>query len=256
MEREWLIIPDFYNLEKSAALAQDYGASFEYNDFFDPMVYTDLEEVKRRVHTYKMLERDRSRDTLHGVFLDISVASKDSYIKKYSQDKIEQSLAIAEDLGVKGVVFHSGLIGELQLSSYIKCWVDEQEDFLCRMLEKYPSLEIYMENTFEKTPAPLLQLKERLKDEKRFMLCLDYAHACLTSTPIKEWVFNMASSIGHLHLNDNDLNADLHMVPGEGVIDFKRFKKLMQDNHISVPILLELNGIEKQKRALEYMKML
>ena len=71
MEREWLIIPDFYNLEKSAALAQDYGASFEYNDFFDPMVYTDLEEVKRRVHTYKMLERDRSRDTLHGVFLDI-----------------------------------------------------------------------------------------------------------------------------------------------------------------------------------------
>lgn len=256
MEQKWLIIPDFYNLEKSAALAQEYDASFEYNDFFDPLVYSDLEEVKRRVATYKQITRDRSRDTLHGVFLDIATASKDPFIKKYSQEKMEQSVAIAEDMGVKGVVFHSGLIGELQLSSYIKCWVDEQELFFRKMLEKYSSLEIYMENTFEKMPSALLQLKERLKDEKRFLLCLDYAHACLTPTSVAEWVSDMSPYLGHMHVNDNDLNADLHMTPGEGVIDFKKFKQLLADNHIDVPILLEVNGTEKQKRALEYMKLL
>lgn len=256
MERQWLIIPDFYNLNQSVELAEEYDAGFEYNDFFEPAVYSDEEEVKRRIHIYKQLNRDRSRDTLHGVFMDMAAASNDPYIKKYSREKMEQSVAIATELGVKGVVFHSGLIGELQLSSYIKDWADEQESFIRKLLEDYPSIEIYMENTFEKNPAALLQLKERLKGEERFRLCLDYGHACLSPTPIREWIVKMAPFIGHMHLNDNDLNADLHLVPGEGMIDFKECKKLLEENKIEASILLEITGVEKQRRALEYMRVL
>lgn len=256
MERQWLIIPDFNNLKQSVELAQEYGAGFEYNDFFDPVVYSDEEEIKRRIRVYKQFNHDRSKDTLHGVFMDMAAASKDPYIRKYSREKMEQSVAIATELGVKGVVFHSGLIGELQLSSYIKDWADEQESFIRKLLEDYPSIEIYMENTFEKNPAALLQLKERLKGEERFRLCLDYGHACLSPTPIKEWIVKMAPFIGHMHVNDNDLNADLHLVPGEGMIDFKECKKLLEENKIDTSILLEITGVEKQKRALKCMGLL
>lgn len=250
MERQWLIIPDYNNLEQSVELAKEYNAGFEYNDFFNPLVYSDEEEVKRRIHIYKQPDRDRSRDTLHGVFIDMAAASKDSYIRKYSRERMEQSLAIATELGVKGVVFHSGLIGELQLSSYIKDWADEQEVFIRKVLEKYPATEIYMENTFEKSPVALLQLKERLIDENRFRLCLDYGHACLSPTPIKEWIVKMAPFIGHMHVNDNDMHVDLHLVPGEGMIDFTECKRLLEENQINASILLEITGVEKQKRAL------
>lgn len=256
MERQWLIIPDFNNLQQSLELSQEYDAGFEYNDFFNPAVYSDEEEIKRRIQVYKQLDRDRSKDTLHGVFIDMAAASKDPYIRKYSREKMEQSVVIATELGVKGVIFHSGLIGELQLSSYIKDWADEQESFIRKLLEDYPSIEIYMENTFEKSPAALLRLKERLKDEERFRLCLDYGHACLSPTPIKEWIVSLTPFIGHMHVNDNDLHADLHLVPGEGMIDFMECKKLLEENGINTSVLLEIAGVEKQRRAFACMRLL
>ena len=68
MNQEWLIIPDFNNFRGSLALAEEYDAGFEYNDFFNPDVYSDEEEIKKRISLYKGCSRNPSRDTLHGVF--------------------------------------------------------------------------------------------------------------------------------------------------------------------------------------------
>ena len=256
MKRDWLIIPDFDRLSESLELSDKYGAAFEYNDFFQPEVYLDEEEVKKRIRIYKELPRDRSKDTLHGAFLDISIASRDQNIKKYSWEKVEQSVWIATQLGVKGVIFHTGLIGGLEAKSYTEHWLLEAEKLLRYLLEKYLSVDIYMENTFEKSPICLMNLKERLKDIDRFALCLDYGHACLMPLSAEEWVKSMAEYIGHIHLNDNDLNADLHMIPGEGMIDMKHFESLLEMHHITAPILLEISDLEGQARALEYMNAL
>ena len=110
MERSWLIVPDFSRLDESAALAREYGAAFEYDDFYAPEVYEDEREVERRIAGYLALERDRSRDTLHGVFFDIKPNSRDSVIRQRSRALMRQSLAIAGRLGVRGVVFHLSLI--------------------------------------------------------------------------------------------------------------------------------------------------
>jgi len=136
---------------------------------------------------------------------------------------------------------------------YIGNWLNRTEELFSELLDKYSSIELYMENTFEKTPSALLRLKERLRRYERFSLCLDYGHACLTKTPPEKWVRDMAEDIGHIHLNDNDLCADGHLVPGEGRIDIKQFMIYLEKYGINVPILLEVSGVEKQKRALEYM---
>lgn len=256
MNQEWLIIPDFNNIQESVDLAEEYDVAFEYNDFFEPNVYSDEAEIKRRISLYKGCSRNPSRDTLHGVFLDMAIASKDPFICDYSRKKMEQSMAIAQELGVKGVVFHSGLISGLKQGSYLEHWYKVQEEWIRYLLDKYPDLFIFMENTFETEPNNLTELKRRLKDCERFKLCLDYGHACLSKSSPDIWFASMGPDIGHIHLNDNDLKADLHMVPGQGVIDWKYFKRLQAQYEVNVPILLELTGTDNQRRALEYMRAL
>lgn len=253
MNRKFLIIPEYKQLDKTIELAEQYNLGFEYNDFFDPWVYSDKDEVEKRCSTYLSLQRDRSLDTLHGVFLDMAVTSRDRHIRSYSRRRVEQSLEIGGRLGVRGVVFHSGLIAELQTASYLNSWLYESESFWRSAAKDYSGMEIYLENSFEKSPEMLLRLKKNMQDVKNFKLCLDYGHACLTQMPAAEWVEKMGPYTGHIHLNDHDLKADLHQVPGEGVLDFGLCKSLLEQHLAGVPILLELNGIAGQRRALEFM---
>lgn len=253
MKQDFLIIPDYKNLAQSLELSEMYGTAFEYNDFFSPLVYCDEDEIEHRIGIYKKLNRDRSKDTVHGVFIDISAASQDPVISEYSQKRMEHSIQIAERLGARGVVFHTGLIDALQFESYIGHWVETQAVFIEKMLSRYSPINIYMENTFENTPSSLIRLKNRLCEQNRFSLCLDYGHACLTSTKVEDWFSQMKGSIGHIHLNDNDLNCDLHLPPGDGTIDLNKFKELYREYADNAPILLEVTGVAAQERALKYM---
>ncbi len=252
-KRSWLMIPEFLDLAESARLAESYDAAFEYNDFYLPRVYSDPQEVEKRIATYCALPRDRSRDTLHGVFLDTVIVSQDEKLRAYSRERVAQSVEIAARLGVRGVVFHTGLIASLNYGEYLQAWLDGAEEVFRPLCSQYPQLCIYMENTFEQTPEVFEKLMQRMADVPNFALCLDYAHAVLTPTPPEVWVKTLAPHIRHIHLNDNDLKKDLHLIPGEGSIDYAQFFRLLEEYRVDAPILLELKGIERQRQALEYM---
>lgn len=252
MKRNWLIIPEFEQRETYAALAEQYGAAFEYNDFYLPCVYENERELERRIQGYCTLDRDRKRDTLHGVFLDVVISSDDSFIAEYSKKRMRQSMEIADRLGIRGVVFHSGLVRGVTGTKYIENWINRQSAFFRELLQAFPGQEIFMENTQEETPEYLLRLKESLKDCPGFSLCLDYAHANISGTPPEEWVKRMGKKISHIHINDNDGRMDLHQVPGDGVIDWKQFKQITSELE-DVSVLIEIAGLEQQKRALEYL---
>lgn len=247
-----LIIPEFEHLEASVALAEKTGAAFEYNDFYFPKVYGDKGEIERRIGTYRALSRDRSGDTLHGAFFDIAIASHDKKIRDYSRDLIRQSAEIAARLGVRGVIYHTGILPNLNYGSYQTAWLNAAEEVFRPLCREYPNLHFYMENTFEQTPEVLVSFAERMSDMENLSLCLDYAHASLTSTLTEKWVADMAPYIGHIHLNDNDLEKDRHWAPGEGKINFRRFRKLLAQYHVHAPILLELNGIAEQEKAISF----
>jgi sugar phosphate isomerase/epimerase len=252
MKRNWLIVPDFERREESARLAAEYTAGFEYNDFFLPYVYQNDAEIERRISGYKALDRDRSNDTLHGAFLDVVVSSDDAYIAEYSKKRLRQSMEIARKLSVKGVVFHSGLVPGVTSTVYLNNWLSRQEAFYRELCEAYPELTVYMENTQESGPELLLPLIEKMSDCQNFKVCLDYAHAAISKTPVEEWITELAPYIAHMHVNDNDLKADLHLVPGEGKIDWWQFDRLTGTiNEASV--LVELGGVERQRQTLEYL---
>ena len=56
-----------------------------------------------------------------------------------------------------------------------------------------------------------------------------------------------------MHVNDNDLRADLHQIPGEGKIDWWKYA-LLTAGIKEASVLVELGGVERQRKALEYLK--
>lgn len=247
------IIPDIDRLDDSLKLSWEYNTFFEYNDFFYPAIYQSEGETRRRINIYKSLDRDMSRDTMHGVFFDIAMTSTDEIIRNRSRVIMNNSMEIAANLGVKGVVFHTGINPGLWNRSYLDGWLDTAATWLDKLAKEYSHIEIYIENTFDKEPGVLTSLIDLLSHRKNVKLCLDYGHALLTDTEDEEWVRQMAPYVGHVHLNDHDMKEDLHLAPGKGLVDFERFEDLMEEYEVDAQVLLELNGAQEQLEALKYM---
>lgn len=248
------IIPDRERIEESLQLSGKFGTYFEYNDFFLPSVLDDEVKKKDLIEFYKGLSRDRSRDTMHGAFLDVTIHSSDPKIRETSMLRVRQSMDIAREMGIRGVIFHTNIIANFKDKAYMDGWVEQNTRFFKGVLDEYPGIHVFMENMFDFDPDVLLQLAENLKNEPCFGVCLDYAHARISPTPIREWLDRLSPYIKHMHINDNDLEVDLHQSIGQGKINYEEYTHLMKEYGIEQSVLVEVRQIEEQVASLEYMK--
>ena len=248
------LIPDRNRIEESLALAKEYGAYFEYNDFFSPAVLEDVEKIEELITFYKGLDRDRSKDTLHGAFLDVTIHSDDPVIRAASEHRVRQCMQIADRLGIRGVIFHTNTIPNFRVDYYQKNWVARNEKFWHQILREFPNLYIFIENMFDEEPDLLAQLAEQMQDEERFGVCFDYAHAEVFGYDIDDWMQQLGKFVKHMHINDNNLVADLHQSVGRGQIDWNIFNMKMQENEIKASVLIEVKDLKMQKKSLEYMQ--
>ena len=248
------IIPDRREMELSLALIREYDGAFEYNDFWSPQVLEDEKAQEEIMEEYAKYRTDFSKDTMHGAFLDVNVCSTDPLIREASVLRVRQSMEIAKRMGLRGVVFHTGLLAGFRVPDYFEQWKRNSAEFFKELLEEYPQQEIFMENMFDESPEPLAGLAELMKDTERFGICLDYAHGAVTDCPQSTWVKTLAPYIRHMHINDNDLNIDLHQPVGEGQIDWMKFHSLLKEHAVDSTVLVEVKGYEAQKKSLEYLK--
>ncbi|MGN0347871.1 MAG: sugar phosphate isomerase/epimerase family protein [Lachnospiraceae bacterium] len=257
--KELLIIPQMQEMEKFLALAKQYGAGFEYNDFFLPSMLDDEKTLMQRMHEYQkcMQAGDYpSYCNLHGVFLDITIFSDDSRIRRVSDERIRQSLDIAKTLNCKSVIFHTNYLANFLQESYRANWVSRNEAYFRQICGEYPLLTILMENMFDSDAILLAQLAERMKDVSNFGVCFDYAHAHVfgDATKIMEWVEQLAPYTKHLHINDNHLICDDHLALGDGKLDWNRFKECYETHFPQASVLLEVSGVEKAEKSLQFLK--
>lgn len=248
------IIPDRTEIETSLQLAEEYGCDFEYNDFFSPAVLDDPKKQEEIIAFYARYRSDFSQDTMHGAFLDVTIHSSDPLIREASMLRLRQSMEIAKRMGLKAVIFHTGKLAGFNVKSYLQLWHEENFRFFSELAEAYPNQQIYMENMFDESPEVMGRLADAMKKTENFGICLDYAHAALTEYPLPGWVKTLAPYIRHVHINDNDLKDDLHQPIGAGNIDWNAYDSLMREYRIEATVLVEVNGCEKQKESLEYMK--
>lgn len=248
------IIPLAGDFSGTEELIRKYSANLEYNDFFSPEVYDNDAEIERLISFYKSISRDRSGDTLHGAFIGLDISSDDCVLRDRSRALFRRSMQIAGRLGVKGVVFHTGLAGGLNQRSFADRWLEKSKGFLRTLAGEFPDINIYIENTFEQEPYLFEELSKELADVKNFGLCLDYAHASLTKIPAAKWLETLAPYIRHIHINDNDLLNDLHLAVGDGKIDFAEFKFLVDKCNIDASVLIEVGSADKARRSVKYLE--
>ena len=116
-------------------------------------------------------------------------------------------------------------------------------------------INIYIENMFDDTPELISRLGEGMMGIANFGLCFDYAHAQVFGNPeeIGTWVKMLSPYVKHIHINDNDLKKDLHLAVGDGCIDWQEFKHYYEEYFYDATVLIEVNGIEKIKKSLEFL---
>lgn len=250
------IIPNLHHIEQSLELAEIYDVGFEYNDFMMPHILDQEQVCRDRILFYKNLGRNRSQDTLHGAFLDIVLHSTDDLIRKVSEKRVYQTMQIAEELGVRGVVFHTGLIGNFHAGYYTERWLDLNVKFWMKTLEDFPHTEVYLENMFDEEADRCIMLAEAMASEPKFGLCLDYAHAMAFGRRQDgdSWFRQAAPYVKHMHINDNDLKDDLHLPVGDGCIDWTQFASLLEECRPKASVLVEVSKYSAQKKSLEYLR--
>lgn len=246
-------IPDIENLELSVSLSKQYKTYFEYNDFFLPHILDDKKKQMEIINTYAKHRSDFTKDTMHGAFLDVTLHSTDPLIQEVGWLRVRQSMEIAKEMNLKGVVFHTGRIKGFRDAFYISNWYKQNEKYMRELLEMYPQQEIYMENMFDENPDILAGFAERLEDSQRFGICLDYAHGVVFGESSEVWIPQLAPFIRHMHLNDNNLKEDEHLTIGQGKIDWNDFWKQMKEYEITSSILIEMKGVENQRESIEFM---
>ena len=247
------IIPDINDLKGSVELAEKIGAQFEYNDFFKPNVLLDDDLFKSVIEQYKQLDRDRSKDTLHGAFFDIVLNSTDAGIRACSIDRVRKSMEAAAALSCRGVVFHTNYLTGFKSNSYRYKWVMDHAEFYTALAEEYRGINIYIENMFDDTPELLRRLCDSMKDVPNFGVCFDIAHANLWSMPLKGWIETLGPYIRHMHVNDNFGDEDSHMAVGEGSLNWQAMNDpIIQKAAPSV--LIEVKSHDKALSSYEYLK--
>lgn len=248
------LIPDRTNLEESLKFIEENQCACEYNDFFLASILDDKKKQMEIIDAYAKLRSDFSKDTMHGAFLDVTVHSSDPKIREISELRVRQSMDIAKEMGLRGVVFHTNRLYGFRDAVYLNSWKEANKRFFANICEQYPQQQIFMENMFDEAPDVLCGLAEEMKTYGNFGVCLDYGHGVISDTPVVEWVKTLAPYIRHMHINDNDLKNDLHAALGDGQINWTKFVEEIKQYHVDASILIEVNGMEKQKKSLEYVR--
>lgn len=250
----FLIIPRLENIEKSIALAEEYGFGFEYNDFFAPNILDDKNTLEKMIRCCRSAGLP-NRCTMHGAFLDVLVFSEDRAVKECSEKRVFQSIEVAKSIGAEAVVFHTNHNPLLTAESYCENWFERNEIFWRKVLEKNCDIAVYMENMFDDSPYMISRLAEKLSDCRNFGVCFDYAHAVSfgRNTAIDTWVKTLAPYVRHLHINDNNLKDDLHLAVGSGMIDWEQFAQYYSEYFGGCTVLIETVGIEAQKSSAEFL---
>ena len=249
---KYLIIPDINEINDYLKIASDNDFGFELNDFYSPKVLSNQLLCDERIDAYKEYNLP-SLLSSHGDFFDVHVFSADEEIVKISIKRIEESMEVARKIGAKKVVFHTNYNSQIKTDFYLNNWIDRNYEVFSNICYKYKDITILMENMFDYDYIPLKLLAEKMKDIANFGVCLDYAHAFLSKVEPKEWVLNLYPYIKHIHINDNDHISDLHLAVGDGLINWDEFNELRQEYFSNATILIEVNGIEKIKKSIQYL---
>ena len=216
-----------------------------------------------RIATFKEAAAKHGRPPFyfHAVYL-INLAGDDPTLRQRSESTLAGYLKAADDLGVDGVIFHTGshkgggFEARLpQITEHLKKVLERADPQSARLLiENNAGLGGCVGAKFEE----IAQMLHALDDDKRVSVCFDTCHAFAsgyderTMADVKKTVDELDRVIGMkrvevIHCNDSvtglGSNRDRHANIGEGLIGEDGFRALLHEPRFAkLPFILEVPG--------------
>jgi sugar phosphate isomerase/epimerase len=107
---------------------------------------------------------------------------------------------------------------------------------------------------FDSDPFPMTALMESLSDVPNVRACFDFAHAAVFGKNVQAWADSLLPYATHLHINDNDGVADLHLEIGTGKLDYAPLCHALAESGVRPSVLIEMRDVSAQARSIEYMQ--
>jgi sugar phosphate isomerase/epimerase len=168
----------------------------------------------------------------------LSLASINPQVRKETLRHTEMLIDSMNILGAELLVVHAGDLND----NYSPIKLNNLRHSLEYLLHKIQAQgkKLALENiaTPLSTTPQLLKLIESL-DPDQVGICLDIGHARLNED-VGEAILNCGSRLMALHISDNDGISDLHLVPGEGVIDWQNVINMLLRTCYNNLLTLEL----------------
>ncbi len=203
----------------------------------------------------EILHRHALEVTVHGPFMDLSPGGEDPKIKRVTQERILQTMALASLFKSRTIVFHPGY-EKWKFDGNVKLWLDSSLRTwqpLVGEAEK-TGLVLAIENVFEERPDSLLLLLEKI-NSPNFRFCFDTGHHHVFSrVGLPVWVDSLGEYLAEVHLHDNHHESDEHLPVGEGGFDFDAFFKLLSSRKLQPIYTIEPHEEEHLWRGLNALK--
>lgn len=198
---------------------------------------------------------------VHLPFFDLSPGSMNDGILAATRDTLQRAARLA------GLYAPAHLIGHPQYNKgehepRLPLWLERSTQTWRAIQRILPGVPLYLENTHERSPRPILDLLHHLDQtdphqEHRTGFCLDIGHwhsfaRGAQLQDIEVWLAAIGTRLQHLHLHDNDGSDDQHMGLGKGSIPLERLFATLHTNAIRPSATLEPHDEEAFETSLRY----
>lgn len=234
--RDKILLNTFDPPTSQFAAQRKFG--LELIDFLWPLPDDQLKLVHERVN---QLTVGISGLMMHGPLISSDVDTLASIDRQELRRVYDGAYTWAQMHRVRGLVFHSGFVPDRQPASR---WLHDAAAFWRAFLADKPSgIMVYIENMVDRDPMLLAELCDLVNDS-RLKICLDVGHAhCNSSTPVRSWVDCLGSRIGHMHLHNNDGQADRHWSLDRGSLDMDSVLQTVKHHGLETTFTLECDPV-------------
>ena len=209
----------------------------------------------------RLLEFKSSYDiefSIHAPYADTNLSADDDLIREWILKRVRASIRFASELDSKCLVLHPG-------------WTTATEPFMrgrswglnirsLRWLQRYAGaygVEVLLENVPNPTPYLLVSLDDfRLFDEEMtpsLGYVLDIGHSNLLGET-QGFIDEFGPKIKHVHVSDNEGEADSHLPISEGTIDWEKSIDSLKNIGFNGWVVIE--SYSKVTESIEYLKRL
>jgi sugar phosphate isomerase/epimerase len=195
---------------------------------------------------------------VHLPFFDLAAGSLNNHILKATRKTLLEALEISHIYNPTHYVGHP-LYEKGQHEPFYDEWLSRSIltwSLLIKEADKTTPL--FLENTYEVTPAPLVDLVQHLPAE-RVGHCFDVGHwhsfaKGAQRQNMLEWLTAFAPRLWHLHLHDNDGSGDQHLALGAGSVPLLELFDFIQEHDLKPSATLEPHTEEAFPASIKFLE--